>query len=189
MIGGGNIEKTVVLDVARVRVLKDMAPKYGILVRQMATTIAFRKWCNVRTAWAGRNDLDEFEIKLFEAFAAKVDKFLSALEAYGDNIAKYLLASDANSRPDSLEKNKAISGRWNEELKARIQAALADETGYEEGTAGLNSELDRATEEASGGDKQFYDVLAKLSYSSAGVKAARDYFSGLAESIVRQAGI
>jgi len=187
LIGGGNIEKPLILDVSKVRVLKDIAPKYEILIRQMAITVAFRRWCNVRVAWAKRNNLDEFEVKLFEGFTAKVDKYMKALEAYGDNMAKYLLASDDNSRPDSLVKNKAIATRWNEKVKAQIKAAVTEETGYAEATAGLNSELDRVTQEGAGGDKQFYDTLAKLSYLSTEVKAAKEYFSGLVETIVRQA--
>ncbi len=187
LIGGGNIEKLLVLDVSKVRVLKDMTPKYEILIRQMAIALTFRKWCDLRVAWARRNNLDEFAVKLIEGFSLKVDKYIEALEAYGDNIAKYLLASADNSRPDSLEKNKAIATRWNEEIKAGIKAAADDETGWTESTAGLNSELDRLTKKEPGADKQFYELLAKLSYSSPGVKAARKYLSGLAETIVRQA--
>ena len=187
LIGGGNIEKPLVMDVSKVRVLKDMTPKYEILIRQMATTVAFRKWCDLRVAWARRNNLDEFEVRLMEGFAGKVDKYMEALEAYGDNIAKYLLASDDNSRPDSLKRNKAMAARWNQEIKARIQGALADEAGFVEATASLNSELDRVTREESGNDNQFYNVLAKLSYSSTEVKTAREYFSGLVEAIVSQA--
>ena len=188
LIGGGNIEKPLEVDVAKVKILKDMTPKYAILVRQMGTTAAFRKWCNVRIAWAKRNGLDAFEVKLFAAFAGKVDKYIGALEAYGDNIAKYLLASDDNSRPESLQTNKALATRWNDELKAQIQAAVADETGYAEATAGLDAALDAATTE-SGDDKKFYDALAKLDYTSDAVRAAREYFSGVAEAIVRQAGL
>ncbi len=188
LIVGGNMEDTKVLDVSRVRVLKDMTSKYRILVRQMATTVAFRKWCNLRIAWAKRNNLDEFEVKLIEGFAGKVDKFLGALQDYGDNIAKYLLASDAHSRLNSLDQNKAIANQWNDELKAQIQDALADDTGYAEGTAGLNSELDEVAK-AESGDRQFYDTLAKLSYSSPGVTAAREYFEGVAEKVISQAGI
>ncbi len=186
LIGGGNIEKLVVLDVSKVRILKDMTPKYEILIRQMAIAIAFRKWFALRTTWARRNKLDEFEVRLVEGFAVKIDKYMGALEAYGDNIAKYLLASDENSRPNSLKKNKAIATWWNEKIKAQTKTFMTDETGYEEGTAGLNSELDRVTKEESSEDKQFYDMLAKLSYSSPQVKAAREYFSGLVETIVLQ---
>ncbi len=107
----------------------------------------------------------------------------------GDNVAKYLLASDDNSRPDSLKKNQTVATQWNEEIKSQIKAALTDKTGYAEATAGLNSELDKVTKQASGGDRQFYNVLAKLSYSSPEVKAAREYFSGLVETIVRQVKI
>ncbi len=189
LIGGGNLEKTVVMDVAKVRVLKDMTPKYDILIRQTAIAVAFRKWCDVRVGWAKRNKLDEFEIKLLEAFAGKVDKYIEALEAYGDNIAKYLLADDENSRPESLKQNKAIATQWNEKLKAQLQAVLADDSGFAEATAGLNSELDRLTAEEPDGNKQFYDVLSKVSYSSNEANAAKDYFSGLVENIVRQAGL
>ncbi len=186
LIGGGNIEKPVVLDVSKVRILKDMTPKYEILIRQMAIATAFQKWFALRVAWARRNKLDEFEIRLIEGFALKIDNYMGALEAYGDNIAKYLLASDESSRPDSLKKNKAIATRWKEKIKAQMKTFMTDETGYAEGTAGLNSELDRITREKSSGDKQFYDLLAKLSYSSPEVKAAREYFSGLVETIVLQ---
>lgn len=186
LIGGGNIEKPIVLDVSKVRILKDITPKYEILIRQMATTVAFRKWCAFRVEWAKRNNLDEFEIKLIEGFVVKVDKYMEALEAYGNNIAKYLLASDDNSRPESLEKNKAIATSWNEKIKDRIKAFMSDETGYTEAVAGLNSELDRITKEESGEDKQFYDVLAKLSYASVEVKTTRKYFSGLVETIINQ---
>jgi hypothetical protein len=189
LIGGGNIEAPLVQDVAKVRVLKDMSPKFEILARQMATAAAFRRWCDLRTAWADRNKLDGFKRRLFEAFVAKVDKFMGALQAYGDNVAKYLLASDAHSRRDSLEKNKAIATRWNERIRPRMQAALTDETGYAEAVAGLNTELDRVTDDEPSQDKQFYDALAKLSYHSAEVRAARGYFSGLVEGLVRQAGI
>ena len=124
-----------------------------------------------------------------KCFLGKVEKFIGALESYGDNIAKYLLAGDENSRPDSLAKNKALAKRWEQELKPRLRAALKDESGYAEATAGLNAQLDAATQRTSGGDKQFYDVLAKLSYADDAVKTAREYFNGLAESIVRQAGL
>ena len=188
LIGGGNMEKPLVLDVAKVRVLKDMTPKYQILVRQTATAVAFRKWCNLRVDWAKRNNLDAFETKLLQGFAGKVDEYVGALMAYGDNIAKYLLASDENSRPDSLEKNKALATRWNDEMKPQISAALTDDAGFADATAGLNSALDKAAGQA-GDDKQFYDVLATLDYASAEVKAARQYFLDVAEAIVRQAAL
>ena len=185
LIGGGNIEKSIMLDVAKVRILKDMTPKYKILVQQIATAAAFRRWCDLRIAWAGRNNVDEFEVKLLKAFAGKVDKYIGALEAYGDNIAKYLLASDDHSRPDSLKKNKAIAARWNDNLKAQLQDVANDQTGYTEATAELTSELDKAA--GADGDKQFYDVLAKLSYSSQAIKKAKDYFAGLVKTIIRKA--
>ena len=50
----------------------------------------------------------------------KVDKYIDALEAYGDNIAKYLLASDDNSRPNSLAANKAIANKWNDQVKGQV---------------------------------------------------------------------
>ena len=150
----------------------------------MAIAAAFKRWCNLRIAWAKRNNLDEFEIILIEKFTGKVDKYIDALEAYGNNIAKYLLAGDNNSRPDSLKKNKEIATLWNEKIKSRIKSAMSDETGYADSTAGLNSELDRVTKEESSGSKQFYNALAKLNYSSKEVKAAREYFLGLVETIV-----
>lgn len=186
LIGGGNLEKAVVLDVAKVKVLKDMTPKYAILVRQIATAMAFRRWCEVRIGWAKRNGLDAFEQKLFAAFAVKVDKYIGALEAYGDNIAKYLLADDANSRPASLVTNKAMAAQWQEMLKGQLQAAQADDSGFAEAMAGLNSALDAATQD---GARQFYQVLAALNWSSAEVEAARAYFSGLVATIIQQAGI
>ena len=187
LIGGGNIETPLVLDVAKVRVLKDITPKYEILVRQMGTALAYRKWCNLRIAWARRNNVDEFEHKLFEGFARKVDKFIDALEAYGDNVAKYLLANDAHSRPDSLQKNKVTATRWQEKIKPRMQAGGADEGGWAKSLVGFNSELDRATQKDSGSDKQFYAALARLRHSSDEVTAAREYFSGLVEDLVKQA--
>ncbi len=186
LIGGGNIAEPLILDIAKIRILKDIRPKYGILLRQMATSVAFAKWCNLRVAWAKRNNLDEFETRLIEGFGGKVDKFIEALEAYGDNIAKYILASDDNSRPESLRGNKDVVLRWKEKMKNQIKAGLTDETAYSQATDGLNSELDRLTEEEPG-DKQFYEVLAKLDYSSPPVKRAREYFSGLVETLSRQA--
>lgn len=185
LISGGNIEEPMVRDVAKVRVLKDMTPKYAILVRQMATAVAFRKWCDLRIAWATRNGLDAFAVRLIEGFTGKVDKYIEALEAYGDNIAKYLLASEEHSRPDSLASNRGIATQWNESIKAGMEAAIVDDTGFAEAIAGLNSELD----EAAGEDRQFYGALAKLSYTSAGVTAAREYFAALVERIVAQPGI
>ena len=189
LIGGGNIEKPIVLDVAKVKVLKDMTPKYDILVRQIATAAAFRKWCDVRNAWAERNGLDAFTRKLFAAFAAKVDKFIGALEAYGDNIAKYLLADDANSRPESLERNKAVATHWNEMLKGQLSTGPTDDTAFSEATAGFNSALDAATQAAPGKTPQFYKALAALDYAGKEVTAARTYFSALADSIIQQAGL
>ena len=189
LIGGGNLEKTVVLDAAKVRVLKDITPKYQILVRQMATAAAFRKWCDLRVAWAERNGVDAFGVTLLKAFAGKVDKYIAALEAYGDNIAKYLLASDANSRPDNLSGNKAVAVQWNERTKAQIQAALADDACCAQAVAGLNAALDHVTAAEPAGDRRFYDALAALNYDSAEVKAAREYFAGLAQTVIDRAGI
>jgi len=189
LIGGGNLEKTVVNDVARARVLKDMTPKYRILVVQMATTVAFRRWCDLRIGWAKRNGLDSFSVRLLEAFADKVEKYMAALEAYGDNIAKYLLASDANSRPDSLEKNKAIAARWNEKIKPLMQSALKDTGDLEQATAAFNAELDKVAQEKAETDSSFYETLARLKYDSEPVKAARAYFAGISDRLVREAGV
>ena len=186
LIGGGNAEKPMVLDVAKVRVLKDMTPKYRILAGQLATAVAFYRWCELRSAWARRNGLDDFEVKLIEAFTAKVATFVGALESYGDNIAKYLLASGENSRPDSRKVNKALARRWQEDIKPKTRVALEDHTGYEEAAAGLNARLDAGAE---GGDKAFYDVLAKVDYASEEAKTAREYFTGLAETVLRQAAL
>ena len=187
LIGGGNIEKPLLLDVSKVKILKDMTPKYKILVLQLATAVAFRKWCGLRIDWAKRNNIDEFEGKLLEGFAGKVDKYIGALEAYGDNIAKYLLASDDNSRPDSLAANKAIAKKWSDTIKTQIKDALANEDGYAEATASLNAELDKMTK--SNADKQYYNILAKLNYTSDEVKTAMKYFTDVVENIVNQAGI
>ena len=189
LIGGGNIEKLLILDVAKVRILKDIAPKYKILILQTATAAAFRKWIALRVAWARRNNLDKFAVTLIEAFLGKIDKYIGALEAYGDNIAKYILASDEHSRPDSVKKNKATVTQWNEEIKARLQAVVTDDAGFAEGTGGLNSELDEVTGKGAKDGKQFYDLLAKLSYSSPGVKDARDYFRGLVQDTVTECTI
>jgi len=188
LIGGGNIEKQLVLDASKVRVLKDMTPKFGIAVNQMATTVAFCKWCSLRVAWAERNGLDAFAVTLIKAFAGKGEKFLRALESYGDNIAKYLLASDDNSRPESLATNQAIAKRWEQSIKPMLAAALKDESGYEEATRDLNDKLDDAAGNAEDG-AGFYDILARLSYGSPEVTAAREYFAGVAEKIVSQAGL
>jgi len=185
LIGGGNIEEPMVMDVAKVRVLKDMTGKFEILVHQMAIAAAFRQWCDLRIAWAQRNNIDKFEQKLIEAYAGKVDKYIDALEAYGDNIAKYLLADDANSRDSALKKNKEIATQWNEKIKAQIKAALDGEGSNADSLSGLNAQLDKVAQD---GDKQFYDVLAELDFGSAQVKAARQYFSSLVEKIVKQAG-
>jgi hypothetical protein len=62
--------------------------------------------------------------------------------SYGDNSAKYLLASDANSRPESLKKSKAIAEHWRVGIKLQTKAALGNMTGYAEATTGLNAQLD-----------------------------------------------
>ena len=185
LIGGGNIEGQLVLAASKVRILKDMTPKYGILLSQLATTVAFCKWCDLRAAWARRNGLDDFEVRLIEAFAGKVGKFMGALESYGDNIAKYLLASDENSRPESLDTNRALAERWQGSLKPMVAAVLKDESGFAEATKGLNDQLDAGS--AADG-KGFYDVLSELSYDSPEVTAARQYFAGVVEKIVTEAG-
>ena len=187
LIGGGNFEKPMILEVAKVRVLKDITPKYQILVRQLAMTIAFRKWCNLRIAWAKRNGLDDFEVKMIEAYAGKVDKYIDALEAYGDNIAKYLLSDDANSRSGNLKKNKAVAAQWGDKMKSQIQEELADGSGLEEAVAGLDAELDKVAKAES--DKDFYSVLSKLDFDSTPVKAALDYFEGLVEKIVDKVAV
>ena len=186
LIAGGNIQETLIRDADRVRILKDITDKYVILVRQVATAAGFRKWCDLRVAWAKRNGLDAFEMALIEAFAGKVDKYIGALRDYGDNIAKYLLADDANSRPESLEKNKAVANAWNDEVKPQIEAAMADRSEFDAATAGLNVALDEAAK--SSGDGGFYDILATLNYSGAAVTAARDYFRRFVTSGIRAAG-
>jgi len=187
LIGGGNVERTLVEDVAKARVLKDMTPKYRILVHQMATTVAYRRWCDLRIGWARRNALDPFSVRLLEAFAGKVEKFMAALEAYGDNIAKYLLASDANSRPDSLARNKEIARRWTAEIRPLMRAAMNDTAGLPEATAEFAAELDAATLKRA--DRSFYDALAQLNYDSAPARKARAFFSGLVENLIAKAGV
>jgi len=189
MISGGNQERTTVVEVAKVRVLKDMRPKYRILVNQLATAVAFARWCTLRTEWAEAIGLPDFEIRLIKGFTRKVELFVGALEQYGDNIAKYLTASDEHSRPEYRGQNREIAELWKEKLKPQIRRALADRTGYTEGTNQLISALNRVSEAKPRQNLQFYNMLPMLNYSSPEVVAARDYFRGLADDIVREAGI
>jgi carbonic anhydrase/acetyltransferase-like protein (isoleucine patch superfamily) len=188
MISGGNPERTSVVEVARVRVLKDIRPKYRILVHQLATTAAFKRWCELRTEWAEANGLDDFEKRLFEGFGRKVELFYGALESYGNSVAEYLLASDGHSRPEHLGKNKELALFWKETLKPQIRHSLDDRTGYAEGTGDLSLALGSAGRAASG-SHQFYDALARLNYSSPEVIKAREYFLRLADGIIRSAAI
>jgi hypothetical protein len=162
-----------------------MTPKYKILVCQLAVAISFRKWCQLRIAWAEETDLDNFEFRLIQGYAAKVDKFIGALEDYGNNISRYLLATDEHSRPESVAANRKISNQWLEELKPQIRGSLEDESGFAEGTDGLKSAL----VDACSNGLQFYDTLAKLSYSSPEVSKARAYFRGVSTGIIQQAGL
>ena len=184
LVAGGNLERTSVIDVQRIRALKDMTSKYQILVKQLSIAVAFRKWCQLRILWAEECTLDDFEIRLIRGYAEKVDRFIGALEDYGDNIAKYLLASDDHSRPESLSTNQRISNRWVEVLKPQIRETLEDESGFAEGTSDLGSALIRMAD----GKQQFYETLAKLDYTSAEVSRAREYFQSVAARIVGRAG-
>ena len=186
LISGGNQERTSVVDVARVRVLKDMHPKYKILVHQLATAAAFKKWFDLRLEWAQAVGLPDFDIRLIKGFARKLDLFISALEAYGDNTALYLLASPEHSRPDHRKENEEIARRWKEELKIRIRSRLSEAEGFAEATSHLKSALVRESGERRGGRPQFYEVLSRLSYSSPEVAEARDFFHGVAAQIIRQ---
>jgi hypothetical protein len=183
MIAGGNLEATSVIDVQRIRSLKDMTSKYKILVRQLAIAISFRKWWRFRVAWAEETNVDEFELNLLKAFALKVDTFISALEDYGDSIAKYLLASDEHSRPESLAINRDISNQWLQRFKPQIRTNLKDETGFEAGTDDLKSALVDACDDA----RQFYESLARLDYASPEVSKAKDYFRNVSTGIVEAA--
>ncbi len=183
LISGGNQERMSVVEVARVRVLKDMRPKFRILVHQLATAAAFRRWCDLRIEWAESVGLPEFMLLLIKGFARKVDLFFSALEGFGDNTAHYLLASADHSRPEHLRANEEIARRWKEELKSLIRGRLSDKTGYAEATGDLKSALVRNSGE--GQQPKFYDVLARLNYASPEVRRAKDYFHGLAEQIIR----
>lgn len=191
MISGGNLERASVVDVARVRILKDMRPKYKVLIHQLATAVAFRRWCDFRIEWAEMSGLDDFEIRLVKGFACKVDAFLSALESYGDNIARYLLASNGHSRPEFLEANLMIARYWEEKLKPQIRNSLFDKADYADATGKLKSALAVLSQQRQqrGDQIQFYDILAKLSYSSAEVVTARSYFKELVDKIVHKADI
>ena len=185
MVMGGNLERSSVIDVQRIRALKDMTPKYKILVQQLAIAVSFRKWCQLRTAWAEETKSDDFELKLIRGYTGKIDKFIGALADYGDNIATYLLATDEHSRPESLATNRQIAHRWLEHLKPQISERLKDETGFAEETEGLQSALVEARDQG----QQFYPTLAKLEYSSPAVLKARGYFQGVETAIVQQAGL
>ncbi len=185
MIAGGNLERTSVMDVRRIRALKDMTSKYEILVKQLAIAVSFRKWCHFRIAWGEGVDLDDFELRLIRGYAEKVDKFIGALEDYGDNIAKYLLATDEHSRPESLDQNRKISTRWLEELRPQIRSRLVDQSGFSEGTDGLRL----AMIDACSKNREFYETLAKLDFSGVEVSTARDYFRSVSTEIIEQAGL
>jgi hypothetical protein len=108
---------------------------------------------------------------------------LSALQDYGDNIAKYLLANDQHSRPDSLSINREAALHWEEELKPKLAAAAADFGGYKEETAGLMSTLEQLSRQE-GSSPQFYEVLAKINYASPEATRALKYFQGLADGFL-----
>jgi len=183
LIGGGNIEKTLVLDVAKVRVLKNIGPKYRILIHQLAIAAAYRRWCTFREEWAKLNRLDDFEVRLIEGFSDKVDKFIKALEDYGDNVAKYIMASEDHSRSDHLQSNHEIVSRWENALKPSIRKTLEDKSGYNEGTEALKSAIsDLKKKGSTGGD--FYGLLAQLPYTSREVVSARKYFKQFEQEII-----
>jgi hypothetical protein len=185
LIGGGNIEKTLIMDVSKVRVLKDIRPKYKILIHQLATATAYRRWIHFRTEWAESNQRDPFEIELIKAFSRKVDSFIGALEDYGDNVAKYLLASDEHSRPECLDSNKKTARAWEVELKPIIRNALLEYSGYETGTEPLMKALS-VSDEGHPGD--FYDLMSQLPYSDSRVVRAKNYFEGIAKDIIAATG-
>lgn len=184
LIGGGNIQDPMILDVSKVKVLKDITPKYWTLVNQMSTALAFRKWCDVKLGWARRIDLDGFAVEILDRFTGKVEAFFGGLISYGDNIAKYLLSDDANSRPDNLKGNKELAERWSGEIKPRFLAALKENTGFEAGTKDLIEALTEAARNAPNGDRRFYPLLANLEYSSAPVMTARAYFSDFVDALI-----
>jgi hypothetical protein len=184
LIAGGNLEQTTVINVKRIRALKDMTPKFKILVQQLAVGISFGKWCRLRVAWAEETSRDKFELRLIQGFSGKVDKFIGALEDYGDNIAKYLLADDDHSRPESLSANRRISDLWSERLKPQIRSSYENDSDLAEATSSFRSVLVAASDKK----QQFYETLAKLDYSSSEVTSARDYFRGITSGIVEQAG-
>jgi hypothetical protein len=185
MIAGGNLEREIVIDVQRIRSLKDMTSKYKILVSQLAVAVSYRKWCRLRTEWARDVRLDEFEQRLIQGHAGKVDKFIGSLEDYGDNIAKYLLAAEEHSRPDSLNVNREIAIRWLDQLKPQTRAALEEESAL----SGAVGELKSAMVNVYSDNQGFYDTLAKLDYDSPVVSNARDYFERASAEMIRQAGL
>jgi hypothetical protein len=185
LVAGGNLERTTVIDVQRIRALKDMTSKFQILVTQLAVACSFKKWCQLRVEWAEECALDEFQMKLIHGFREKVDKFIGALEDYGDSIAKYLLATDEHSRPESLQMNRNVSHLWLETLKPQIRESLKEETDLAEGTSAFRAALVAAC----GNDKRFYDTLSKLDYSSSEVCEARDYFRSVSTGIVERAAL
>ncbi|HYK90830.1 MAG TPA: hypothetical protein VE398_18800 [Acidobacteriota bacterium] len=186
LISGGNLERSTVVEVAKVKVLKDMRPKFRILVHQLATAAAFRRWCDLRIEWAECVALPDFKIRLIKGFARKVDLFFSALEAYGNNTAHYLLASQEHSRPEYLKMNEEIARRWDGELRSLIRNCLSNRAGYAEAIGDLKAALVSESAGRPVEQLQFYDVLARLNYSSPEVRRARDYFHGLAAQIIRQ---
>jgi carbonic anhydrase/acetyltransferase-like protein (isoleucine patch superfamily) len=185
MIMGGNLERAGVISVQRIRALKDMSPKYKILIKQLAVAVSFRKWCQLRIAWAEETKSDDFELQLIRGYTSKVDKFIGALEDYGDNIATYLLAAEEHSRSESLGTNREIAHRWLEQLKPQISSSLKDGADFGEKTGNFQSILVEARDKA----HQFYPTLAKLEYSSPEVSEARDYFRGVTTRIVDQTGL
>jgi hypothetical protein len=185
LIAGGNLERTSVIDVNRIRALKDMTSKYKILVHQLAVAGSYSKWCQLRVAWAEDTSQDSFELRMIQSFSEKVDKFIGALKDYGDNIATYLLATDEHSRPESLSTNREISHHWLSTLKPQIEARIEDDSGFSEGTNGLKSALVDSCSET----LPFYDTLATLDYSGPEVTKARDYFLNLTNGIIEEAGL
>ncbi|UCF37975.1 MAG: hypothetical protein JSU96_03690 [Acidobacteriota bacterium] len=187
LIGGGNLESTVVVDVSKVRVLKDIRPKFKILVHQLATAVTFRRWCEFRVEWAESCELDPFAVKLIKAFAEKVDRFIDSLEDYGDSISKYLLACDEHSRPEFLKINQDMVRLWTEELKVKIRSVLLDYAGYAEGTDSLKASLLAIAKTIPTAELQFYEVLERLPFTSPEVVTARKYFARLTENVIRLA--
>lgn len=180
LIAGGNLQQTRVVEVSRVRELKDIRPKYEILTHQLGTTLAFRRWCDLRIEWSEEVGQDTFEITLIKAFASKVDHFLQALIDYGDNIAKYILSRKDHSRPESLESNTEKALLWKEEQKEKVQKAREIDAGYEEETAGFRALIKELGQSRS---PQFYEALSQCEYSHQAVNRARDYFCQYVEEV------